>query len=48
LTWVLTLWGAMGVKVVCRMLMKSTPGLDFINVLHTAFVPADPKRVKRY
>jgi len=24
------------------------PGLIFINILHTAFAPADPKSVKRY
>ncbi len=36
----------MSVKVVCRTLMKLTPGLNFINVLCTASTPADPKSVK--
>jgi len=26
----------------------NTPGLNFINVLHTAFTRVDPKSVKRY
>ncbi len=29
-------------------LMKSTPGLNFIKVLRTAFLLKDPKSVKRY
>ncbi len=29
------------------MLMKLTPGLNFINVLRTAFTLIDPKRVKK-
>jgi hypothetical protein len=24
------------------------PGLNFINIIRTAFAPADPKSVKRY
>ncbi len=32
----------------CKMLMKLTPGVDFINVLHTAFTLVDPKSIKRY
>jgi len=31
-----------------KMLMKSTPGVDFINILCTAFMLVDPKSVKRY
>jgi len=29
------------------MLMKLTPGLNFINDLHTAFTLVDPKSIKR-
>ena len=32
----------------CKMLVKSTPGLNFINVLRTAFTHVDPECVKRY
>ncbi len=35
-------------KVAYKMLMKLTPGVNFINVLCTAFTCADPKSVKRY
>ncbi len=28
--------------------MKLTPGVNFINILHTAFAPIEPKSVKRY
>ncbi len=31
-----------------KMLVKLTPGLNFTNVLLTAFVLVDPKGVKRY
>jgi len=31
-----------------KMLMKLTPGLNFINILCTAFTLADPESVKRY
>jgi hypothetical protein len=31
-----------------KMLMKLTPGLNFINVLRTGFTLADPESVKRY
>ncbi len=31
-----------------NMIVKSTPGLNFINVLCTAFTLADPESVKRY
>jgi len=36
LEWVLTLWGATGVKAVGRTLMKSSPGVNFINVCSTS------------
>jgi len=42
----LPLSGLSSVKAVRRMLMKLSPGVNFINVLRTAFTPADPKRVK--
>jgi len=44
----LTLLGPTGVKAAHWMLMKSTLGINFINVLWAAFVPVDPKSVKRY
>ncbi len=31
-----------------KMLMKLTPGLNFINVLHIAFTLVDPRSIKRY
>jgi len=37
LDWVLTLWGTKGVKAVRRKLMKSSPGVNFINVLREHF-----------
>ncbi len=36
------------VKAVRKMLMKVTPGLNFINVLCSAFMLADPESVKIY
>jgi len=35
-------------KAARRMLMKSTLGVNFIIVLQAAFVPVDPKSIKRY
>jgi hypothetical protein len=35
-------------KALRETLAKLTPGLNFINVLRTAFTLADPKSVKRY
>jgi hypothetical protein len=35
-------------KVASKKLMKLTPGLNFINVLHTAFMFIVPKSVKRH
>jgi len=35
-------------KFVCLMLMKLTPGVNFNNMLCTAFTCVDPKSVKRY
>jgi len=29
------------------MLIKLTPGVNFINIIHTAFTRADPKSVKK-
>ncbi len=40
--------GSTCAKVVCIMLVKLTPGLNFTNVLSTAFTLADPESVKRY
>jgi len=42
------LLGSAHVKAACKMLIKLTPGLNFINVLLTAFTLVDPKSVKRY
>jgi len=42
-----TLLGSTSVKAECRMLMKLTPGVDFINVLWAAFMHADPKSAKK-
>ncbi len=36
----------MGAKAARRTLMKLTPGLNFINVLHTAFTHVDPESVR--
>jgi len=35
-------------KAASKTMVKSTPGLNFINILCTAFEPADPESVKRY
>jgi len=35
-------------KAALIMLMKLTPGVNFINILPTAFAPADPESAKRY
>jgi len=42
------LWGATGVKVVRRTLMKLTPDYNFTNVLQAAFASEDPKSAKRH
>ncbi len=42
-----TLLRSTSVKAEHKMLMKLTPGLNFINVLHTAFMLAEPKSVKK-
>jgi len=34
-------------KRACKMLMKSTPGVNFTNILLKAFTHADPKSAKR-
>jgi len=40
------LLGSTSIKAACKMLMKLTLGINFINVLHTAFTCADPKNGK--
>jgi len=35
-------------KLRVNMLVKSTPGVNFINILRAAFAPVDPKSVKGY
>jgi len=42
------LLGSMLLKAACKMLMKLTPRLNFINVLRTAFELIDPKGIKRH
>ncbi len=42
-----TLLGSAGVKAVRRTLMKLTPGLNFINILRTAFTLVGPKSVRQ-
>jgi len=42
-----TFLGPASIKVACRTLMKLTSGLNFINVLHTAFTNGDPKNIKK-
>jgi len=41
------LLGSVWVKAAHKMLVKSTPGLNFINVLLTAFTLPDPKSIKK-
>jgi len=36
----------MHIKAAHKMLMKMTPAIDFINILCTAFAPADPESIK--
>jgi len=43
----LALLGPMGVKAVCRTLMKLTPVVSFTNVPLTAFALTDPKSAKK-
>jgi len=40
------LLGSTSIKAACKMLMKLTLGINFINVLHTAFTCADPENGK--
>jgi len=35
-------------KLLSKMLMKLTPGVNLINIFWAAFTHADPKSVKRY
>jgi len=41
------LLGSAHIKAARKMLVKLTPGVNFINVLRTAFTLVDPKRVKK-
>ncbi len=43
----LALWEPTGVKAVRWPLMKLSPGVNFINVLQTAFLCTDPKSAKK-
>jgi len=47
LTVFFALLGSEGVKAARKMLLKSTPGVNFINVLSTTFTLGDPKSVKK-
>jgi len=47
LTLFYALWGSVSVKVVHKVLVKSTPGLNFINILRTAFTLVDPKSITK-
>jgi len=38
--------GPASVKAVWKMLMKLSPGVNFINILRTAFALSDPKSIK--
>ncbi len=46
LTVFFALSGSVCVKAACRMLLKLTPGLNFTNVLRTAFALVDPNSEK--
>ncbi len=48
LTALFGLSGSTCANAACIMLVKLTPGLNFTNVLSTAFTLADPESVKRY
>jgi len=43
----LALLGPMGVKAVCRMLMKFSPGVNFTTFLRKAFTPEDSLKCKK-
>jgi len=43
-----TLFGSTGPKAASRSLLTLTPGLNFIDILCTAFTLADPESVKKY
>jgi len=42
------LMGSESVKAASRTLMKLSPGVNFTNVLSTAFTFVDPESVKKY
>ncbi len=46
LTVILVLLGSAPVNAMYKLLVKSTPGVNFTNVLRTAFAHVDPKSVK--
>jgi len=46
--WLFALLGSARVKALSKILMKLTPGVNFINVLHTAFTPVGLKSAKRH
>jgi len=48
LTVFFALLGSAHLKALCKILVKSTPGVNFINILRAAFAPVDPKSVQRY
>ncbi len=47
LTVFFALLGSVCSKVVLRMLMKLTPGVDFTNILRVAFMSTDPKSANK-
>jgi len=48
LDYLFALLGSAHVKSAHKMLLKLSPGLNFINILCTAFTRGDPKSVERY
>jgi hypothetical protein len=48
LTVLFALLGSAHAKAARRTLMKLTPGVNFTNIIRTAFAHVDPKSVKRY
>jgi len=48
LTVFLRFWDLRTQKLCVNMLVKFTPGLNFMNILGTAFTRADPESIKRF
>jgi len=44
--WLFELLGSVHVKAARKMLVKSTPAVNFINILKAAFTSADPEGTK--